>query len=127
MKTISILLALVNSLVAGLIIAISLSGNEANEIAMLWQMTKILVGLTVIAISAITWLSAMRNINLHLILLAGLTLAMLGMACAIWTLHLAIVTGDMESYMVAYGGSLILQGIALPWNLQNHSQDAYSS
>jgi hypothetical protein len=36
----------------------------------------------------------------------------LGAATAVWTLHLGMVTGDMEYYMFVYGGSLMMQGAA---------------
>jgi hypothetical protein len=36
----------------------------------------------------------------------------LGAAIVAWTFHLALVSGDMEFYMVIYGGSLAIQGMA---------------
>jgi hypothetical protein len=30
----------------------------------------------------------------------------------VWTLHLAMVTGDMEYHLILYGGSLMIQGAA---------------
>jgi hypothetical protein len=117
MKTISILFALVNSLMAGLVIAFSLSGSEIRDVAPLWLATKILAGLAVIAIGGLTWLAGARPIRPSLILLAGMFLVALGAATALWTLHLALVTGDLEAYMVVYGGSLGLQGVATLWGL----------
>lgn len=117
MKTISILFALVNSLMAGLVIAFSLSGSEIRDVAPLWLATKVLAGLAVIAIGGLTWLAGMRPVRPSLILLAGMFLVALGAATALWTLHLALVTGDMEGYMVVYGGSLGLQGMATLWGL----------
>ncbi len=112
MKTISILLALVNSLLAALVIAFSLSATEIRDAAPLWLATKVLAGLAVIAIGGLTWLAGMRPINQSIVLLSGAFLVGLGAAAAIWTLHLALVTGDMEGYMFVFGGSLGLQGIA---------------
>lgn len=117
MKTISILFALVNSLMAGLVIAFSLSSSEIRDVAPLWLATKVLAGLAVIAIGGLTWLAGTRPVRPSLILLAGIFLVALGAATALWTLHLALVTGDMEGYMVVYGGSLGLQGMATLWGL----------
>jgi predicted phage tail protein len=127
MKIISILLALVNSLTAGLVIALSLSASELRDAAPLWLATKVISGLAVIAISAYLWLGAVRAANVHVTLLAGLLLVMLGTATGIWTLHLAIVTGDMENYMAAYGGSLILQGLAALWSPRQKARDVLAS
>jgi hypothetical protein len=44
--------------------------------------------------------------------LCSLFLVALGAATVAWTFHLVLVTRDMEYYMVVYGGSLIMQGIA---------------
>jgi len=112
MKTISILLALVNSLLAGLVIAFSLSATEIRDAAPLWLAIKVLAGIAVIAIGGLTWLAGMRPIKQSIVLLSGAFLVGLGAAAAIWTLHLALVTGDMEGYMLMFGGSLGLQGIA---------------
>ncbi len=122
MKTISVFLALLNSLIAGLIMAVSLSRPELIDAATSWLAIKTAAGLAVIGISAVTWLAAARAVNLHLVLLAGLSLAIIGTATIIWTLHLAIVTGDMEGYMVAFGCSLIVQGLTLLWNPLSHLQ-----
>ena len=110
MKTISIFLALINALVAGLLIAFSLSGSEIRQVAAWWTLLKTLSALSVILIGALTWLAGMRTVNPGLMSLASLILVALGTATIVWTLHLALVTGDSEYYMLAYGGSLIVQG-----------------
>ncbi|NOH02027.1 MAG: hypothetical protein HND47_08720 [Chloroflexi bacterium] len=111
MKTISVLLALVNSLFAGLIIAYSLSGSEIRDAATGWLLTKILAALFVIAVGGLTWMGSGGRVGPGLMSLSSLCLAALGVATVIWTFRLGVVTGDMEYYMVAYGGSLILQGM----------------
>lgn len=113
MKTISIFLALVNSLLAGLLIALSLSGSEIRQAAMWWSLTKVLAGLAVIAIGALTWIGSIKAIAPSLISLGSLFLVALGAATVVWTLHLALVTADMEYYMIVYGVSLSIQGTAL--------------
>ena len=112
MKKISIFLALVNSLLAGALIVFSLSGSESQQAAAWWSLTKTLAGLSVIAIGALTWLGVARQIKPGLIALGSLFLAALGAATITWTLHLGLATGDMEYYMIAYGGSLMMQGAA---------------
>ena len=112
MKTISIFLALINSLVAGLLIAFSLSGGELHQAAAWWTLTKTLAALSVIVIGALTWLASMRAVRPGWISLSSLFLSALGAATVVWTLHLALVAGDPEYYMLVYGGSLIMQGTA---------------
>jgi len=110
MKTVSIFLALVNSLVAGLLIAFSLSGSEIRQVAAWWTLLKTLSAFSVIVIGVLTWLASMRTVRPGLMSLGSLLLVALGTATMVWTLHLALVTGDAEYYMLVYGGSLILQG-----------------
>ena len=110
MKIISIFLALINALVAGLLIAFSLSGSEMRQAAAWWTILKTLAAFSVIVIGALTWLASMRTVRPGLISLGSFFLVGLGAATIVWTLHLALVTGDAEYYMLAYGGSLIVQG-----------------
>ncbi len=110
MKTISILLALLNSLVAGLILAHSLSTFELRESGALWSITKAGSALVVIAAGGLAWLDGAKPRSQGLMQASGLSLVALGAAVIVWTIHLAIVTGDMEAYMLLYGCSLIGQG-----------------
>jgi len=110
MKTVSIFLALVNSLVAGLLIAFSLSASEIRQVAAWWTLLKTLSAFSVIVIGVLTWLASMRTVRPGLMSLGSLLLVALGTAAIVWTLHLALVTGDAEYYMLVYGGSLIVQG-----------------
>ena len=87
MKTISIFLALVNALLAGLLISFLVTSMDFR-------------------ISAIP-------IRPGILLLGSLFLVAIGPATAVWTFHRALLTGDMEYYMFMYGGSLFVQGIAL--------------
>lgn len=112
MKTVSIFLALVNSLVAGLLIAFSLSGSEIRQVAAWWTLLKTLSAFSVIVIGVLAWLAGMRTVRPGLMSLGSLLLVALGTATIVWTLHLALVTSDAEYYMLVYGGSLIVQGTA---------------
>jgi hypothetical protein len=117
MKTISVFLALVNSLLAGLVILFSLSTTEIRESTTLWLLVKVIAALLVIGIGVLAWFANKRPINPLANLLANLFLVALGTATIVWTFHLALITGDMESYMVLYGGSLMLQGAASLFSL----------
>jgi len=112
MKTISIFLALVNSLLAGLILAFSLSPTEISQTPVWWSLIKIVVASAVILVGVITWLGSARTTSVSLMSLCSLFLVALGAATIVWTFHLVLVTGDLELYMIVYGGSLIVQGMA---------------
>ena len=112
MKTISIFLALINALMAGLVLAFSLSPTELGQAPAWWSFTKIGAASCVILVALMTWLGSARASNAALMSLCSLFLVALGAATMVWTFHLALVNGDMEYYMVLYGGSLIVQGMA---------------
>lgn len=112
MKTISIFLALINSLMAGLVLAFSLSPSELSQAPAWWSFTKITAASCVILVALITWLGSARAANAALMSLCSLFLVALGAATIVWTFHLALVSGDLEFYMIVYGGSLIVQGMA---------------
>jgi hypothetical protein len=112
MKTLSIFLALVNSLLAGLILAFSLSPTEIVQTEEWWSLTKMTAASSVIFVGMLTWFGSARTIRAGLIALCSLYLVGLGAAIIVWTFHLALVRGDMEYYMVLYGGSLAVQGMA---------------
>jgi hypothetical protein len=112
MKTLSIFLALVNSLLAGLVLAFTLSPTELSQAPHWWSLTKILAACSVILVGALTWLGSAHPLSQGLTSLCSLFLVALGAATIVWTFHLELVSGDMEYYMIVYGGSLILQGMA---------------
>ena len=112
MKTVSMLLALVNSLLAGLILAFSLSPTEPYQTEAWWSLTKVAAASSVILIGVLTWLGSARTLSAGLMALCSLFLVALGAATVVWTFHLALVSGDREFYMLLYGGSLAMQGMA---------------
>jgi hypothetical protein len=112
MKTISIFLALVNALLAGLMLAASLSPTEVGRVALWWLLMKTAAGTAVILVGVITWLGSMRPVRAGLIPLCSLFLVALGAATLVWTFHVMLVTGDLEFHMLVYGGSLAVQGMA---------------
>ena len=112
MKTVSIFLALVNSLLAGLILAFSLSPTEIHQTEAWWSLTKMTAAASVILIGVLTWLGSARTLSASWMALCSLFLVALGAATVVWTFHLALVSGDREFYMLLYGGSLAMQGMA---------------
>ena len=112
MKTISIFLALINALMAGLVLALVLSPTELSQAEGWWSLTKIGAAFSVILVAVITWLGSTRTVNAALMSLSSLFLVALGAATIVWTFHLVLVSGGAELYMFLYGGSLIVQGMA---------------
>lgn len=117
MKTISIFLALINSLLAGLLITFLISSVNFRISATLWSAVKIGVALSVIVIGVLTWVNALGSIPPGILALSSVFLVALGAATVVWTFHRAQVTGDMEYYMILYGGSLFTQGFSLLFGL----------
>ena len=111
MKTISIFLALINSLFAGLILAFSLSPTILIHRDVWWSLMKVSVASSVILVGVLTWLGSARPLRPGLLGLCSLYLVALGAATVVWTFHLALVSGDLEFYFVIFGGSLAIQGI----------------
>ncbi len=112
MKTISIFLALINSLLAGVLLLIYLTSGQIDQVEFLWLLTKSFAAAGVILIGALTWLGAIHTLNPAWMALGSMFLVVLGTATLVWTLHIALVTGDLEYHMIIYGGSLMVQGMA---------------
>jgi hypothetical protein len=119
MKTISMLLALVNSLAASLVVAASLPTIQIlRPASSLWNVTKVSASGTVIIAGILTWIAAGRTTTSpSLLLVTGLFLVVLGTASAVWTIHLALISGNIHNNMFVYGGSLMAQGATSIWNL----------
>ena len=113
MKTISIFLALINSLLAGFLILLSLSSADVQQAESWWLLIKILAGSSVIMIGVLTWIGSLGYIKPSLAALASMYLVALGAGTTVWTVHLAQMTGDMKYYMLLYGCSLFVQGVAV--------------
>ena len=118
MKILSILLALINSITAGLVLlsCISVSNLYWGELG--WLATRIATGILVILTGIVTFRDGMQPVGPGKLLVAGLVSVLLGAASAMWGLHLSIVSGDVKNVMILFGGSLVLQGIATIVGLQ---------
>lgn len=127
MKTVSIFLSLINSLLAGVILLASLTGSELREAGSLWLMVKVLAATGIIAIGVLTWLGNVVAIQPGWLALSSLALVALGAATIVWTLHLAMTTGDIEYYLVAYGASLMVQGAASLFGFAEESRNFTTS
>ena len=127
MKTVSIFLSLINSLLAGVILLASLSSHELRQATSLWLFIKILAATGIIIVGFLTWLGNLTVVQPSWLALSSLALVALGAATAVWTLHLAITTGDMEYYMVLYGGSLMVQGATSLFGLAGESRNLTTS
>jgi hypothetical protein len=121
MKTISIFLALINSLVAGLLITFLISSPDFHQSATWWSALRILIASSVILIGFLTWLDGMIGLNAGLIAMSSIALVAIGAGTVVWTFHRAQLTGDMEYYMIIYGGSLFTQGVALLFGIPQSS------
>ena len=119
MKTVSILLALVNSLAASLVFAASLPVIQIlRPTVSLWNVTKVSASMTIILAGILTWISAYRKTSSpNLTIVTGIFLVALGTASAVWTIHLAVVNGVIKEQMFVFGGSLMVQGTSCIWNL----------
>lgn len=118
MKTISILFALVNSLATGFVLTASLPAIQIlYPASSLWNMTKVISSMAVIVVGVLSWIAAGRATNPNLMMLAGLFLVMLGTASAVWTIHLALISGNIKEHMFLFGGSLLTQEASSLWDL----------
>lgn len=113
MKTISIFLALINSLLAGLLITFLISSVDFQLSATWWSVARILIALSVIMIGLLTLVDSIVHVSPSLTGLSSVALVAIGTGTIVWTFQRAQITGDMESHMIIYGGSLFVQGIAL--------------
>lgn len=113
MKTISMFLGLINSLLAGLLVAFLMTSADLRTSLTLWSTLRIMIAASVIAIGILTWIHAVGAIHPGLLALGSLFLVALGPSAVVWTFHRAQMTGDVKYYMFLYGVSLFLQGVSL--------------
>jgi hypothetical protein len=112
MKTISLFLALINSLFAGFLIALDLSYHGFLQGLWWWSLLKLSIAAWIIVIGVSTWLGEMGILSPGAVMLGGLCLIALGPATIVWAIHVALTTGVIEYHMVIYAMSLLVQGMA---------------
>ncbi len=118
MKVLSILLALVNSLVAGLVLLSCVSVSRLSWDGLGWLVVRVATGALVILAGILTFRDGTQGIGPGKMLATGLLLVLLGTSSAMWGVHLSIVNGDIKNVMILFGSSLVLQGIASIVGLQ---------
>ena len=124
MKTVSIFLALINSLFAGFLIALDLSYHGFLQGTPWWSLLKLSTAALIIVAGASVWLGEMGVLPPGPILLGGLFLFALGPATIVWAIHVALTTGDVEYHMAVYGMSLMVQGMASLLGTAGESRNA---
>ena len=112
MKVLSILLALVNSLVAGVVLLSCISVSNLRWDGLGWLTARLGTGMLVILAGILTFRDGAQSIGPGKMLLTGLMIILLGAGSAMWGVHLSIVSGDVKNVMILFGSSLVLQGIA---------------
>lgn len=112
MKTVSIFLALINSLLAGLVIMYNLSVFRLYETGIFWLLVESLIDLSIILIGALTWFACMKAIHTGSVLISGLYLVVLGAVTIVWAYHLAVLCGTIEYTIAVFGGSIMIQGLS---------------
>jgi hypothetical protein len=118
MKVLSILLALVNSLIAGLGLLACISASNLGWDGLAWLGVRVAAGVLVILAGILTFRDGVQPIGPEKMLFTGLLLVLLGTGSAMWGLHLTLVSGDVKNVMILFGGSLVIQGIASIVGLQ---------
>jgi hypothetical protein len=127
MKTISIFLALINSLFAGFLIALDLSYNAVHINTLWWSLLKLSTASLIIVIGITVWLEVMGMVRPGPVLLGSLFLIALGPATIVWAIHLALTTGNLEFQMVVFSVSLMVQGMASLLGAVGESRNATAS
>ena len=112
MKVLSFFLALVNSLLAGVVLLSCISVSNLSWDGLGWLVARITTGVLVILAGILTFRDGIQSIGSGKMLIAGLTLMLIGAGSTMWGVHLSIVSGDVKNVMILYGGSLVLQGIS---------------
>jgi hypothetical protein len=104
------LLAVMTTIMAVIVAVHSVGFNRDS--GTIWMATKVVASAGVILAGAVTlrhWRGRAAMSGL-IVILTATYLQVLGTAATVWTVHLAIVTGDLESWAVMLGLALIVQG-----------------
>ena len=112
MKTISIFLALINSLFAGFLIALDLSYNGIQMSTLWWSLMRLSTASLIIVIGITAWLGMTGSISPGSILLGSVFLIAIAPATLVWAIHIALTTGNMVYHMMVFAASLMVQGMS---------------
>ena len=111
MKVISILFALVNSILSSLVLLSCVSVKYLHLDALVRISGRVGTALLVILVGALTFRDGVRPLPPAILLVGGMLLVLLGTGSAVWGVHLSLVSGDLKKAVILYGGSLVMQGI----------------
>jgi hypothetical protein len=112
MKTFSLLLSLINTLIAVLIMIFNIS-TSIQQYTGLWNMLlQNITIMTVIFFGVITWFASMTDSNNGAVLLGSIALIITGTVYIVWAYHLTVVGGQVEFFLAGFGASLTLQGLS---------------
>jgi len=107
MKVISILLAVINSLIGGLLILSCVSAGEALG----WIAFKTGAGILAIYFGILIFKDSIQPVSKSRMLLSGLFLVIVGTSALAWGIHWSIISGDIKNTILLIGGSLFMQGL----------------
>ncbi len=111
MKAISILLAMVNTILSGLVLLSCVSVKYLHLEALVRITGRLGTATLVILIGLLTFRDGVRPLHPAAMLVGGMLLVLLGTGSAVWGVHLSLVSGDLKKAVILYGGSLVVQGI----------------
>jgi hypothetical protein len=117
MKVLSILMAMVNTLLSGLILLSCVSFKYLHLDALVRISGRLATALLVILVGALTYRDGVRPLHPAVLLIGGMMLILLGTGSAVWGIHLSLVSGDLKKAVILYGGSLVVQGNGSIWGL----------
>jgi hypothetical protein len=123
MKVISIFLALINSLLAGLLITFLVTSADFQISMAWWSVVRVMLASFIILTGILSWISMTTAVRPVLLALGSLFLVGIGPATMLWAFHKASLTGHLEYYQLLYGASLFVQGGSLLLGL-SEAQDA---
>lgn len=90
-----------------------------DEGSAIWIALKVLTGAFVLAANLVVLRNIRQErqtlISIRSALLAGIVLVAIGAAGMVWTLHLAVITGDMEGAHAALNALLTVEGALAIW------------
>jgi len=111
-KVFSILLAIINSMLAVMVLLSCISVSNLSWDGLGWLTVRVVIGILVILAGIITFRDGAQPIGPGKMLATGLLLVLLGAGSTMWGVHLSIISGDVKNVMILFGSSLVLQGIA---------------
>lgn len=111
MKVLSILFALVNSVLSALVLLSCVSLKYLHLEALVRISGRLGTALVVILVGILTFRDGVRPLPPAVLLIGGMLLVLLGTASAVWGVHLSLESGDLKKAVILYGGSLVTQGI----------------